>query len=229
MMKFTRYILFAILFAGSFSLISCEQPATTADTEMDHEHDEYGESVKDGHKHADHHDKNMTHMQDEMLQQWPEKSRTAVMEMKEKYGEPTGMTPTMVVWDNSGPFLRTIVYKEPILHKFPMEHMDYVEQFVNYGVDPKWYDELGMYDGSVMVDRTKGELSARCDKEPMNLLALNLAHDIITGKRTVEDARMFYGKTAMAFKNGDKSSEYVTGLMFDKMNNTADPGQPLDM
>ncbi len=33
----------------------------------------------------------------------------------------------------------------------------------------------------------------------MNFLALNLAHDIVTGKRMVDEAREFYAETAMTF------------------------------
>lgn len=39
------------------------------------------------------------------------------------------------------------------------------------------------------VERTRGELAARCDKEEMNYLALNLANDIATGKVDVDEAR----------------------------------------
>ena len=41
--------------------------------------------------------------------------------------------------------------------------------------------DLARFDGSVIVERTRGEIGARCDKEEMNYLALNLAHDIVTG------------------------------------------------
>lgn len=61
------------------------------------------------------------------------------------------------------------------------------------------------------------------------LVALNLAHDVITGKRTPADARAFYAKTAMAFKAGDKSSPYVQGLIFQPEPNAADPDKPYSM
>ncbi len=64
------------------------------------------------------------------------------------------------------------------------------------------YDDLAMYDGSVVLERTSGEISARCDKEGANFLALNLAHDIVTGKRSVQDARKMYGEQAIAMMAG---------------------------
>lgn len=38
--------------------------------------------------------------------------------------------------------------------------------------------ELVRFDGSVIIDRTAGEVAARCDMEAMNILTLNLVHDI---------------------------------------------------
>lgn len=41
------------------------------------------------------------------------------------------------------------------------------------------FDKIALYDGSVYPDRTKGEVSAVCDKEEMNILSLNLFHEIL--------------------------------------------------
>lgn len=68
-------------------------------------------------------------------------------------------------------------------------------------------------DGSVLVDRTAGEMGARRDHEAYNTLTLNFAHDIVTGKRTVEDARRFYAETASAYMMG-RSAPYAEGLLF---------------
>jgi hypothetical protein len=45
-------------------------------------------------------------------------------------------------------------------------------------------------------------MAARCDTEGLNRLALNLANDVATKKRTVEDARAFHATTAKAFLAG---------------------------
>jgi hypothetical protein len=110
-----------------------------------------------------------------------------------------------------------------------MPHQDVLEQVINYRVPPDKFDELARYDGSVIVERTKGTMSARCDKEEMNYLALNLAHDIVIGKRNVEDARAFYAKTAKAFKSGEKHP-YTQRLQFRAdRSGTADPDKPVGM
>lgn len=67
-----------------------------------------------------------------------------------------------------------------------------------------------------------GELSARCDKEAANFLALNLADEIVRKKRSVTDARRMYGEQIMALKAG-KPAPYTDRLMFDMMMNTNDP------
>lgn len=148
------------------------------------------------------------------LSDWHELSRKAIDAMRAKYGEPDEMTPTMFVWHERGPWKRTIIYKDEIDHNFPMPHKDVMEQFINYRVPPEMFDELAMYDGSVICERTKGEISARCDKESMNFLALNLAHDIIEGKRDVQSAREFYANTVVAFMKGDKHP-YTQGFQFE--------------
>ncbi len=160
---------------------------------------------------------------------WPPKPQEVGREMIQKYGQPDEVTASMLIWNSNGPWKRTILYREEVPHTFPMKHTDLLEQFVDYRVPPDKFDELARYDGSVIVERTKGEISARCDKEDMNLLALNLANDIVTGKRSVENARSFYAKTAMAFKAG-KKDPYTQQLQFSvPKGGTADPDRPMPM
>jgi hypothetical protein len=61
-------------------------------------------------------------------------------------------------------------------------HPDYLEQTINYKVPLDLVDDVIKFDGSIIIDRTKGEVCARYDKEPMNFLALNLMHDIADKK-----------------------------------------------
>lgn len=165
---------------------------------------------------------------DRRVAQWPAESRTAALAMNEKYGAPDEQTATMLVWHGNGPWKRTIVYRDPVPHAFPRPHTDLLEQFIDYRVPPELYDELAAYDGSVIVERTKGEISARCDKEEMNFLALNLANDIATGRRTVADARREYARQATAFLNG-RPAPYTERLLFDMpRGGTADPDAPLE-
>lgn len=164
-----------------------------------------------------------------VLSAWPAKQRETATLMIAKYGQPTVVGDRMLVWYGTGPFLKTALARDEVPHNFPMPHVDYLTQTVRHRVPADKLDDLHEYDGSVWFHRTRGELSAQCDVEEMNLLALNLAHDVITGKRTAVDARAFYARTAMAFKQGDKSSPYVRGLIFPQEPNAADPDRPHPM
>ncbi len=138
-----------------------------------------------------------------LLKNYSNTSQEVAEKMIKQYGQPHEATASMLIWHNNGPWKRTVLYSEEVAHHFPMPHKDVLEQFVDLDVDPKHYTALAEYDGSVVLKRTEGEISARCDKEPMNILALNLAHDIIEGKKTVEEAREFYAKTAARAMKGD--------------------------
>jgi len=164
-----------------------------------------------------------------MVAAWPAKQRETVALMIAKYGEPTVTGDRMLEWYGTGPFVKTSIARDEVAHNFPMAHVDYLTQTVKHRVPADKLAALNEYDGSVYFHRTRGELSAQCDVEEMNLLALNLAHDVIIGKRTPADARAFYAKTAMAFKQGDKSSPYVQGLLFQSEPNAADPDRPHPM
>lgn len=169
-----------------------------------------------------------------LLTGWPEKSQEVANTMIAKYGTPHEATATMLVWHDLGPWNRTVVYREPVQHDFPVPHEDLLEQFIDYQVPIDRFDELAAYDGSVIAERTKGVMSARCDKEEMNFLALNLAHEIITGNKSVEEARDAYAHTVKQVMKGEKP-EYTTKLAFQPQPQAGDtdvavlqpqPGQP---
>lgn len=161
-----------------------------------------------------------------MMQGWSTASREAVMFMTDKYGPPAAMSADLAVWGPTGPWKRTVVYAKAVQHNFPMPHPDVMQQWVDFKAPLDMYDELAMYDGSVVLERTTGEISARCDKEAANFLAVNLAHDIVTGKRSVQDARQEYGAQIMAKKAG-RAAPLTEKLRFNSMNNTADPDTAL--
>lgn len=156
------------------------------------------------------------------LKSWPQASQMAVQEMMGKYGKPDVMSGELLVWMNKGPWKKIAVSKMESKHNFPIEHTDMLEQCISLKVSPDKYTDLGNFDGSVTVDRTQGTISARCDKEANNMLALNLAYDIITGKKNVDEARKSYGDIVKEKMNGG-NPEYMQKLMFSAQANTPDP------
>jgi hypothetical protein len=161
-------------------------------------------------------------MQDERIVDWSSEAKEIAQLIRDKYGDPDEVTDSMLIWHNNGPWKRTIVHRDPVPHQFPKPHLDGVQQFVDYDVPIDKYDDLAAFDGSVVAERTNGELSARCHDEEANFLALNLAHDIITGRKTVKEAREAY-KQAMLDYRANKAVAYMEGLQFSPQFHTRDP------
>ncbi|MCE9537639.1 MAG: hypothetical protein K8R85_00250, partial [Bacteroidetes bacterium] len=157
---------------------------------------------------------------------WSDASKMAVMMMKKSYGEPVAKTADMMMWNSTGQWKKTVVYAKEFKHDFPMPHTDVMQQWIDYKVPQEKFSDLAKYDGSVVCNRTNGEISARCDKEGANFLAINLANDIITGKKDVKNARDFYAKSIKEMINGGKP-EYMQKLVFNVANgNTEDSDKP---
>lgn len=149
----------------------------------------------------------------QIINGWPEQSREAAKLVVQKYGEPDEATETELIWHKPGPWKRIVASKRFYDHSFPAPHIDAVESFIDYRVPPEKFSELAAFDGSVVVERTAGEVSARCHDEEANFLALNLMHDIVTGTRTVEDARKYYAQEFLDYRR-KKPTPYMNGLRF---------------
>lgn len=149
-----------------------------------------------------------------LIKDWPPMSVKAAEQTLDKYGPPNEAMASRLIWYNNGPWKRTICYRDEVLHNFPAPHTDVIEQFIDYQVPLEKLGELAAYDGSVIVERTKGEVSARCDMEAANILALNLMHDIVTGKHTAEEAREIYSEVTGAYIL-NQSAPYAEKFQFD--------------
>jgi len=149
----------------------------------------------------------------EILAAWSELSREAAQLVVDTYGEPHEATDSELRWFGVGPWKRICAQRESWEHRFPAPHDDSVETFIDYRVPVEAFTPLARFDGSVMVERTTGELSARCHDEQANTLALNLAHEIVTGARTVEEARDYYTKEFLDAKR-KAPTPYMDGLRF---------------
>lgn len=161
--------------------------------------------------------------------EWSDEAQKALEVMTKKYGPPQDKTKDMAIWYNAGPWKKTILHAKAVEHNFPKPHKDVLQQYIDYKVPVDKFTPVAEFDGSVIAERTNGQLSATCDKEEMNLLAINLANDVATGKKSVDEAREFYTKTAVRFMKGDKD-QYTQKLMFDvAKGNTGDPDKMGEM
>ena len=150
---------------------------------------------------------------DKTISDWPARPKLAAQEMMSKYGPPQEVSSERIVWNNQGPYKRIMVTRQEIPHDFPMPHMDFLEHTVHYSVPADKASELQKFDGSVSHFRTGGELSARCDLEGHNILTLNLARDIIEGRKTAQEARKNFGENVRLDIMGAKPA-YVEALQF---------------
>ena len=158
----------------------------------------------------------------ETIKAWPEESREAAQLVVDEYGEPDEATPTRLTWHRRGPWKRIVASRAFYQHNFPAPHVDAVESFIDYRVPPEKFSELAEFDGSVIVERTAGEVSARCHDEQANFLALNLMHDIVSGAKTVQQARDYYAKEFADYRR-KKPTPYMERLHFVPGRDTADP------
>jgi hypothetical protein len=149
----------------------------------------------------------------QIIENWPAMSKKSANQTIQQYGPPNEAIPSRLIWYNNGPWKRTIVYRDEIPHNFPQPHSDVIENFIDYQVPLQMFSELARFDGSVIIERTKGEVSARCDMEAANILALNMMHQIVSGKLTAEQAREVYSEQTAAFVL-NRSAPYAEKLQF---------------
>lgn len=158
----------------------------------------------------------------QLIQDWPAESKEAAQLVLDRYGEPQETSETRLTWYNAGPWKRIVAQKAFFRHDFPAPHTDSVESVIDYRVPPEKVSELAAFDGSVIVERTAGEVSARCHDEEANFLALNLMHDIVSGKKSVQEARNYYTKEFADYRRKQPTPD-MERLHFSPGTSTTDP------
>lgn len=149
-----------------------------------------------------------------IVSHWPKAPQAGARQMLARYGPPNEATPTKLFWYRKAPWKRILVTSDVVTHNFPAPHSDYLTQWIDYAVPVDKFDEIGRFDGSCLVDRTAGEAGARCDSEAANTITLNLMHEIVTGSRSLEDARRVYAENMAGYTMG-RPAPYAERLLFD--------------
>jgi hypothetical protein len=151
---------------------------------------------------------------EKIIENWPAAQKNIAGQMIEKYGLPNEAMPTKLFWYGNGPWKRTELSSDAVVHNWPTVHTDFLTQVIDYRVPPEMFHLIAMFDGSILCDRTRGEVAARCDTESANVLGMNMVHEIVTGKRTVEDARKTAVESTVAYNLG-RSAPYAERLLFE--------------
>ena len=167
----------------------------------------------------------MTHVKT-TISKWPKESKEAAQLVIDAYGEPEEVCESTMTWHKPGYWKRIIAYKDFDKHDFPAPHIDCIESFIDYKVPEEKVRELYVFDGSVVVNRTRGEISARCHDVQANSLALNLAYDIIAGKKNVQEARDYYAHEFLGYRKKEPTP-YMDKLQFKLSNSNGDPDKRL--
>ncbi len=150
---------------------------------------------------------------EDIIRAWPEESREAAQLVLDRHGPPDEATESLLIWHDRGRWKRIIASRAFYRHDFPTTHHDSVETVIDYRVPCDKFTDIARFDGSVIVERTVGEVSARCHDEEANALALNLMHDIVTGAKTVEEARDYYAREFLDYRRKEPTP-YMEGLRF---------------
>lgn len=144
---------------------------------------------------------------------WPKAPQIAAKQMLEQYGPPNEATSTKLLWYRNGPWKRTLLTSDEVAHNFPMPHTDFLSNYIDYHVPVDKVGEITRFDGSCLIDRTSGEAAARCDSEAANILTLNLMHDVVTEKTSVDQARETYAEQIASYAMG-RPTPYCEALQF---------------
>src|SRR5215218_6624829 len=97
---------------------------------------------------------------DRIVDHWPDAPGNLARQIVEKYGPPNEATPTRLFWERRGPWKRMEITADPVVHNWPAPHEDFFTQVIDYRVPPEMTHLVAMFDGSILVDRTRGEVWA---------------------------------------------------------------------
>jgi len=142
---------------------------------------------------------------------WP-KSALAARRLLERNGVPDEVRPEELVWRGRGPWRRTVA-RNVTPPYVKAEDLGLVEQSVKLTLTPEQVKNLREFDRRVRYERGERELAARSDREEVNFLRMNLAHDVAKGFVTPAQARYLYERF-LTLENMGKTSPYLSGLRF---------------
>lgn len=131
---------------------------------------------------------------------WPEGHKQIIRELTVKYGQPNESTSDQMIWNNNGPWLRTVVKRDDM--KNPLE------QTAKFDVPPEKMGDVALFNKAVVVDSTSDHVTSSAYKEDLNFLALNLTKEIVNGNMSPMEARRQYSQLT----DVTEKSRYLKGL-----------------
>jgi hypothetical protein len=146
----------------------------------------------------------------DLIADWPETPRVMAAALLQRYGVPDEIVSSQLSWNGRRPWAKIVVFRDPDA----AGRSDHLLESLAYGrVDLDRWKELSGLGRGAAYDPVTQELSARTDSEATNFLALNLADEVIRGRRSAADARGFYD-AALNLSLYGKSTPYMSRLLF---------------
>jgi hypothetical protein len=139
---------------------------------------------------------------------WPMQSYRLARMMISEYGQPSEVRDASLTWLGTKPWSRIVVYREAPADSRGRGRL---EQSAAYRMTPGREDSLASFDPTVAS--SDGLLTARADSESENFLALNLADDVVNGRRSPRQASALRARLLKLWNSG-KSSPYLERLLF---------------
>lgn len=150
---------------------------------------------------------------EETITGWPTLAQRMALLTIERYGRPDAVAEDALVWRGNGPWLRTTVHSRALTRRAYRRDVDFLENTVRYDVPRRLRADLARFDPGLSWNAALGELSSRAESEELNMLALNLADEIIQGVRDVDEA-LSVRERILRFSASGKASPYLRGLKF---------------
>jgi hypothetical protein len=143
-----------------------------------------------------------------ILKSWPSSSASMAKGFLATYGLPAEIKPLMMIWKGQGPWEQIIVYKEALTHEFPKKHSDVVEQTIRLQIPQDKMKEVSDFARGcgILIYHSRGEISSCCDLEAANVLAFNLAFEIVNGTKTAAEAKAAYAENMKDLLKGNFSA-----------------------
>jgi hypothetical protein len=122
----------------------------------------------------------------QITEDWSPKHRQIIQRMVSKYGQPDESTSDMLIWNNNGPWIRTVVKKHDMNRP--------LSQTASLEVPPEKLGEVALFNRSIVVDSNNDMVTSSAAREELNFLALNLTKEIADENMSPMEARRQYSQ-----------------------------------
>lgn len=146
-------------------------------------------------------DTSISNKVNKMLPDWSHETKKAVAFMFQKYGLPTDVSDQSLTWYNNGIWKKTTVYKNPLSLSKPHAHIGMFEQVFAFGKHA--FISVEKIDENAKTDTLTGEITLLNESEELNYLTLNLVADIVSQRKTVQEAQNQYSGMFSQVKSGN--------------------------